>query len=48
LQKEEAQANTELSLWQKKTLDERLLNYYSDTSKTEDFDKTIDDIEKNL
>ena len=48
LQKEEAENIVELALWQKKVIDERLNDYYNNTSDIIDFDKTIDDIEKSL
>jgi hypothetical protein len=38
----------DLSAWQKQIIDERLNDYYRNTNNVEDFDKTIDDIEKNL
>jgi hypothetical protein len=48
LQKEEAANVIELATWQKKIIDERLNDYYQNTNDVEDFDKTIDDIEKGL
>ena len=48
LQKEEAENLVSLSEWQKQIIDERLNDYYNNTTETSDFDKTIDDIEKSL
>ena len=48
LQKEEAENLVELASWQKKIIDERLSDYYKNITDVADFDKTIDDIEKNL
>lgn len=48
LQKEEAENIVELAPWQKQIIDERLSDYYKNSSDVADFDKTIDDIEKNL
>ena len=48
LQKKEAENISELTLWQKQLLDERLNDYYQNPADLMDFDKTIDDIEKSL
>lgn len=48
LQKEEAENLVQLSDWQKQIIDQRLNDYYNHPSDIADFDKTIDDIEKNL
>ena len=48
LQKEEAENMVELAPWQKQVIDERLNDYYKNSSEVTDFDKTIDDIEKGL
>ncbi len=48
LQREEAQNVMELASWQKQIIDERLSDYYNNPTDVADFDKTIDDIEKNL
>ena len=48
LQKEEIENVYELAPWQKQIIDERLSDYYKNTSDIDDFDKTIDDIEKSL
>jgi hypothetical protein len=48
LQKEEAESIAELASWQKQVIDERLSDYYNNSSDVSDFDKTIDDIEKNI
>lgn len=48
LQKEEAENLVELAPWQKQIIDERLSDYYKNPTDVADFDKTIDDIEKNL
>ncbi len=48
LQKEEAKNMVELASWQKQIIDERLSDYYKNPMDVADFDKTIDDIEKNL
>lgn len=48
LQKEEVKNVVELAPWQKQIVDERLSDYYENPADVADFDKTIDDIEKNL
>jgi hypothetical protein len=48
LQKEEAENLVELAPWQKQIIDERLSDYYKNPTDLDDFDKTIDDIEKSL
>lgn len=48
LQKEEAENVVELATWLKQIIDERLNDYYKNNMDVADFDKTIDDIEKNL
>lgn len=48
LQKEEVANSAELTPWQKKIIDERLNDYYQNTDDVSDFDKTIDEAEKNL
>lgn len=48
LQKEEAENVVELASWQKQIIDERLSDYYKNSTDLADFDKTIDDIEKGL
>lgn len=48
LLKEEAANLAELSMWQKKIIDERLNDYYSNKSSVKNFDTTLDDIEKSL
>jgi hypothetical protein len=48
LQKEEAANVTELTDWQKRILDERLNDYYKNTETLQDFDNTINDLEKDL
>ena len=48
LQKEEAENVVELATWQKQIIDERLNDYYKNNMDVTDFNKTIDDIEKNL
>ena len=48
LQKEEAKTMAELAPWQKEVLDERLNDYYSNRNDLDDFDATIDEIEKGL
>jgi hypothetical protein len=48
LQKEEAENTIDLAPWQKQILEERLRDYYKHPTDIEDFDKTIDDIEKGL
>ena len=48
LQKEEAENVVEFAPWQKQIIDERLSDYYNNPTDVADFDKTIDDIEKNL
>jgi len=48
LQKEEAENVLELEPWQKKIIDERLSDYYTNPKDIADFDITIDDVEKGL
>lgn len=48
LQKEEAENVVELATWQKQIIDERLNDYYKNNMDVTDFNRTIDDIEKNL
>ncbi len=48
LQKVEAENVLVLTAWQKQIIDERLSDYYNNPADVADFDKTIDDIEKNL
>ncbi|MFY8185061.1 MAG: hypothetical protein ACOVLD_03235 [Bacteroidia bacterium] len=48
LQKEEAENVVELASWQKQIIDERLSDYYKNSTDLADFDKTIYDIEKGL
>ena len=48
LQKEEAENTVELANWQKNIVEDRLNEYYKHPNSIDDFDKTIDDIEKGL
>lgn len=48
LQKEEAENVVSLSSWQKQIIDDRLNDYYNNSNEIQDFNATIDDIEKNL
>jgi hypothetical protein len=48
LQKEETESVVELAPWQKQIIDNRLSDYYNNSTDVADFDKTIDDIEKSL
>jgi hypothetical protein len=48
LLKEEAANLGELSTWQKKIIDQRLNDYYSNKGSVENFDNTLNDIEKSL
>jgi len=48
LLKEEASNLVELLPWQKKIIDERLNDYYSNPGSVNNFDSTLDDIEKSL
>ncbi|MCG3164827.1 MAG: hypothetical protein POELPBGB_00586 [Bacteroidia bacterium] len=48
LMKEEAANLTELSTWQKKIIDQRLNDYYSNKSSLDNFDTTLNEIEKGL
>ena len=48
LQKEEAENIVDLAPWQKQIIEERLSDYYKTPTHVEDFDSTIDDIEKKL
>jgi hypothetical protein len=38
----------ELAPWQKQIINERLSDYYKNPTDLDDFDKTINDIEKSL
>ncbi|MGE0637195.1 MAG: hypothetical protein AB7P01_12185 [Bacteroidia bacterium] len=46
--KEEAATLTELSTWQKKIIDQRLNDYYSNKGSLDNFDTTLNEIEKGL
>ncbi|WP_169714512.1 hypothetical protein [Algoriphagus antarcticus] len=46
--KEESDNSTELVSWQKKNIDERLSDYYNDPDNVGDFDKTTEDIDRDL
>lgn len=48
LQKEEAKNFMELTSWQKKVIEERLSDYYSNSESVADFDSFINEIEKKL
>lgn len=48
LQQEEANSIGELASWQKQLINDRLNDYYKNPSEVDDFDSTIDDIEKSL
>ncbi|MCF8427354.1 MAG: hypothetical protein K9H61_09435 [Bacteroidia bacterium] len=48
LQKEEAESVLELASWQKEIIEERLSDYYKNSTSLVDFDKTIDEIENSL
>ena len=48
LLKEEAANLTDLSPWQKKIIDDRLNDYYTNPGKVSNFDSTLDDLEKSL
>lgn len=48
LQKEETNSMTELAVWQKQIVEERLSDYYKTPNDVTDFDKTIDDVENSL
>jgi len=48
LLQEELANKAELSMWQKQIIEERLNDYYSNTSSMNDFDATLDDIEKKM
>jgi len=48
LLQEEVANKAELSMWQKQIIEERLNDYYSNTSSMNDFDATLDDIEKKM
>ncbi|MGE3825246.1 MAG: hypothetical protein AB7G44_13575 [Bacteroidia bacterium] len=48
LMKEEAATLTELSTWQKKIIDQRLNDYYSNKGSLDNFDTTLNEIEKGL
>ena len=48
LQKEEAENVVELATWLKQIIDERLNDDYKNNMDVTDFNRTIDDIEKNL
>lgn len=44
----EYQDTLELTSWQREIIDERLKDYYLNSSDVLDFDQTIKDIEKNI
>ena len=44
LQREEAENMVELAPWQKQIIDERLSDYYKNSTDVADFDKTIDNV----
>jgi len=46
LQKEAVEDSSELITWQKKIIDERLKDYYDNSDKISDFDKTLDDFDR--
>ena len=48
LQKEEAENVVELATWLKQIIDERLNDYYKNNMDVTDFNRTIDENEKNL
>lgn len=48
LQKEEVENVPYLVDWQKQIVEDRLNDYYKSTNKLDDFDDTINDIEKSL
>ncbi len=48
LQKEEAENAAELTSWQKQVIDDRLNDYYNNSTDVANFDKTLDDIETGL
>lgn len=48
LEKAEVDNLMELTTWQKQILDHRLNDYYNNSEDVEDFDKTINEIEKGL
>ncbi len=48
LQIEEIENIGELATWQKNIINERMSDYYKNTTEIVDFDKTIDDIENSL
>ena len=48
LQREEAENMVDLAHWQKQIIEERLSDYYKNSSDLSDFDKTINEIENIL
>ena len=48
LQREEAENMVELAPWQKQIIDERLSDYYKNSTDVADFDKTIEKKKKSL
>ena len=48
MEKAEVDNLMELTTWQKQILDHRLNDYYNNSEDVEDFDKTINEIEKGL
>jgi len=48
LQKEEAENAADLTSWQKQVIDNRLNDYYNNSTDVVNFDKTLDDIETGL
>jgi hypothetical protein len=48
LEKAETDNLMELTTWQKQIIDHRLNDYYNNSDDVEDFDETMNDIEKSL
>lgn len=45
---QEADSPSDLASWQKNIIDERIADYYDDPKNVNDFDKTLNEIEKSL
>ena len=48
IRKQEFESIAELPEWQKQLIDDRLIDFYQNPTDCMDFDKLLDDIEKNL
>ncbi|GEM_PF-3952116 len=48
LQDDKLSSKDDLANWQKLIIDERLLDYYNNPECVEDFDRTLDEIERTI